>query len=676
MDKSFLHLEHSGWWILAIILCAVALSYLLYAKKDTPWNGTQNWILASLRFLAISLILLLLLSPSIRKVTNTIKKPLIAFAIDNSQSIIARDTSQRRLLERLEDVQEQFEELDMEVAFMTINDSTNFHAPTTNLTSLLEKVVQQTEDKNHVATLLATDGMYNRGRSPLYNHYLTPVFTLGLGDTIPPRDVSISRVLYNKLTFKGNETPIRLEISQGGYPNEEVSVQLRERGKLVAQQNIRLKNQIQEVTFTIPSAKEGLRRLVASVSPLQDESTLENNRSTIFMEVIDARKQVLIVASSPHPDIKAIRNTLEKTGNYQTAVYIPDIHPEKPTSIFDVVIFHGAFTSGVQYTPKGNPGLWYILSGESAITVANKKLPFIRIDRRGSQPDQVVGSFNQDFSKFKIADVSAFEEYPPIEVPFGEYQLSGPVEVLMYQKLGSVKTQKPLMVFYDDESQKTALLMGQNIWRWKLQEAAIHENSEQFENFITKTVQFLSVKNVRKQFRFKLRKNNFTSAEPLLFDAEVYNDIYERIYNNPINVDVISEDGNKSSFSFTDSEFNATFQAPSFPAGIYSYLARVKVGNKTMTDRGEFSIQHINPEFLDLTANHRLLKNMANKTGGTYRHFNEIDRLIDDVAAKDFKSVIKSEERMIPLYLAWWWYFAIFMLFSLEWFFRKYWGGY
>ncbi|MEP1035410.1 hypothetical protein [Ekhidna sp.] len=676
MDRSFLYLEYSGWWLILIIILSASLSYFLYAKKNVPWNATQNWILACIRFLGIVALLTLLLSPSIRKVTNRVETPIIAIALDNSQSVTQRGTSEADIRQLVSEIEDELEGQDIAVDVITFNDSTNFDFSTSNLSDLLKRMEDKMEQRHFVGTILITDGIYNRGSSPLYKNYIAPVFTVGLGDTIPPKDVNISRTLYNKVTYKGNENPIRLEISQKGYTNREILVQLREKGNLVSEQKVRLKNQIQEVEFIIKSEEEGLRHLVASISDLGDESTLENNRSNIFMEVIDGRQQVLIVANAPHPDIKAIRTTLAETGNYRTEVYIPEIHEEKPNEVFDVVIFHGAFTSGINFSPKETPGIWYILSNESSITSVNKTLPFINVERRGSKPDKVVGSFNQNFSKYKIEDVSAFEEYPPIEVPFGNYRVSGPAEILMYQKLGSVKTQKPLMIVFDDGTQKSAVLLGQNIWRWKLQEAAIHGNADQFKNLITKTVQFLSVKNDKKQFRFKPRQSNFTDSEQVLFDAEIYNDIYERIHGNTINLAITSEAGERQNFLFTDSELNSTFRSPTFSPGIYRYHASVQIGDKTLIDRGEFSVQNINPEFSNLTADHRLLKNLSRNSGGIYSHFSQADRIIREIEIQDFKKIIKSDEYMIPLYRTWWWYSIIFILFSSEWFLRKFWGGY
>jgi hypothetical protein len=678
MNRNFLQLGQSEWWVLVIILISIAFSYFLYSKKEVPWNPIQNRILGTLRFLSVFMLLCLFLEPSIKKVVNETERPVVVFAIDNSQSTVASTTDSIALKNEIGKIKADLlsNDINYETYLLNKTDSIHFNQKTSNLSAMLRRADEELQGKNIAATILFSDGIFNRGSSPNYLSYLAPVFTVGLGDTIPPRDMKISRVLYNKVTYKGNETPIQVEVSQKGYDNKLVNVILTEKGKVIDRKEVRLTSSVQEIAFLLKSEKEGLRHLQVTIPVVEDESIKENNRSDLFMEVIDGKEKVLIVASAPHPDIKAIRSTLESTENYQTVLYIPGIHDEKPSEIFDVVIFHGAFTSGVNFQVKENPGIWYILSNESAITSINRTLPFMDIQRKGSQPDKVSGSFNKNFTKFKIDEVSAFEEFPPIEVPFGDYSLSGPTEVLMYQKLGSITTRKPLMAFYDDGTKKSAVLMGQNIWKWKLQESAIDGEADQFKNFITKTVQFLSVKNDKKRFQFKLRNTTFLTSETVVFDSEVYNDIYERIYGNFINLEIISEDGSSKNFNFEDSQFNNSFKIPPLESGVYLYSASVKIGDKTFTDKGEFLIENVNPEYIDLTANHNLLKHVSNKTGGQYIHFSELNTVTDLIKSQNFKSVIRSSETFFPLNQSLLWFLFIFLLFSAEWFLRKYWGGY
>ena len=677
MTRSFVQLGQSAWWLIVILLISVGLSYFLYTKKNVPWSQTKNWILFGIRSLAVFLLLLLLLEPSIKKVVNTIQRPIVNLAIDNSQSILARGADSTQLKNSIDFIREELEDQGIEVEIYTLSDNpeVQFDQQTSRLSGLFSSI-DDSYGENQVATVLLTDGIFNRGSSPLYRNYLQPVYTVGLGDTIPLKDISISRTRYNKITFKGNQTPIRLEVSQQGYTGLNSSIQLTEKGKVLMTKNVTLSADVQEIEFIVSSEKEGLRHLVASIPTQTTESTAENNRTDIFLEVIDGRQKILIVAGSPHPDIKAIRRSLDETDSYLTELYIPSIQGSPPNEIYDVIIYHGAFNTNAQYVPKEPAGLWYILSSESLISAMNKNLPFLNIERIGGQPDKVTGSFNQNFSKFKVDDMEIFENYPPIDVPFAEYSVGGASEVLMYQKLGSVVTKKPLMVINDDGIQKSAVLMGQDIWKWKFQEAAINDNSSQFDNFVTKTVQFLSVKNDKKQFRFESRSATFNKSEPLLFDGEVYNDIYERIYGNLIEIRITDEANKTESYEFVDSELINTFRAPGLTPGIYRFQASVQVGQNTFTENGEFLVEDVNQEFLNLTADHRLLKNLSRKTDGEFIPLTEVETLPEIIKEQNFKPILTSEEDFQELRRAWWYYLLIFVAFSTEWFLRRYWGGY
>lgn len=678
MSRSFLQFERSEWWILLILILSALLSYSLYQKKQVPWNLTQNRLLFGLRFLAIFCLLLLVLEPSVKRVISRIEQPVISFAIDDSQSILARGADPMHIYSSIHRLKSELEaeEFTVEQAVMSGADSVRFDSKTTNLSSLLSATTEDNRDKNQAATLLFTDGIYNRGASPLYQHYTFPIFTAGLGDTIPPKDISISRVRYNRVSYKGNETPIRVEISQEGYTNKNIELTISEQGKALKTENVLLQSNVREVALTIPSDREGLRHLTVTVTDQGDESSAQNNKADVFLEVIDGAEKVLIVAAQPHPDIKAIRTSLEATDNYETTIYIPAISKDLPSDIYDVIIYHGAFSFNFNTLPKGNAGVWYILNSGSNLNELSESVPYLKINRKGGQPDKVTGSFNQNFSKFKVENTEVFEDYPPIRVPYADYTVTGAAEILIHQRLGKITTKKPLMAVYDDGLRKSAVLLGQDIWKWKLQEAAINGNANGFDELITKTVQFLSVKNDKEQFRFIPRSSTFQDASPVLFDVEVYNDIYERIYGKEITIGITNEKNEDQVYSFIDSELNGSFRAPNLAPGIYQYRASVQTGSKQFDQKGEFLIKSTNTEYFNLTANHRLLRNLSSKTKGEYVHFSEIEKMVNLIKERDFKSIIKSEESLQKLAAIRWWYVLIFILFSTEWFLRRYWGGY
>ena len=225
----------------------------------SPGVRTQNWILFGMRAIAVFLLFLLFLDPTIKRVINRVEPPIIAIAIDNSQSIIANSNDSLLVKAAIKKLQSSLEEEEfvVEISKLDTKDSIQFDHRTSNLSSLLSLVDDRNQHKNHVSTILLTDGIYNRGSSPLYKNYVKPIFTVGMGDTIPPRDVSISRVRYNRVSYKGNETPIRVEIKQEGYLGNKVNIELTEKGKLLERKSISLKVPIQDVEFFITNEEEG-----------------------------------------------------------------------------------------------------------------------------------------------------------------------------------------------------------------------------------------------------------------------------------------------------------------------------------------------------------------------------------------------------------------------------------
>lgn len=662
-----------------ILLTSASIAWWLYSQSRKPWNATQNIALSILRFLGISLMLFLLLEPLIKQIVSQIEKPIVAIAIDNTQSVIARGTQPAQIKSKLEKISAELGQEDYEVRTYHLgsSDTLTFTQNATDLSALLRKVEDDMEGRNWAATLFFTDGIFNQGSSPLYRPYQAPQFTIGLGDTIPPKDINISRVQYNRISYKGNETPVRVEVAQKGFDGQQVTLSLREGENELKRQQITFTKSMEEFEFIIQSGEEGLRKLSLSIPYTADEFSRENNKADLFMEVIDGKQKVLIVANAPHPDIKAIRNTLSASDNYQADVFIPALSKERPTEIYDVVIYHGAFTSRINYEPKGNPGIWYILNQRSSINRVNQSISFASIRKLGAQTDKVTGSFNQTFSKFKLPeDNRLIESFPPMEVPFGEYTVGPNSEVLLYQRVGNVITKKPLFTFSDDGNQKRALLMGQDLWKWKFQEAAILGSSQQFDDLVSKTIQFLSVKNDKKQFRFQTRANRFSSIEPSIFDAEVYNDIYERVYGNTIALTIISEQGEQLAYEFIDSEFKSTFKIPPLPSGLYSYRASTQTGGKKLQDKGQFLVEEINREYLNLAADHSLLRKLSRKTNGEYLHYSEVDQLKDKIMEKEFKSIITSSDSLYPVIENSWILLLILLIFSSEWLLRKYWGGY
>ena len=93
-----------------------------------------------------------------------------------------------------------------------------------------------------------------------------------------------------------------------------------ENGTLTTIENRRIQIDQNEFFTTqevvIEANQSGVIRYVASLSPLDGEVSSRNNRKDIFIEVLDARQKILLLANAPHPDVSAFKQIIE--GNKKT----------------------------------------------------------------------------------------------------------------------------------------------------------------------------------------------------------------------------------------------------------------------------------------------------------------------------------------------------------------------
>ncbi|MEQ9231313.1 MAG: hypothetical protein RIF46_11580, partial [Cyclobacteriaceae bacterium] len=481
-----------------------------------------------------------------------------------------------------------------------------------------------------------TDGIFNRGSSPAFKTFQYPVYTLGLGDTIPQRDVAITNVRSNRVAYSGNEFPIQVEIAGEGFVGRQAEIRITEAGNLIESRTTEINLSENEFTFFATATEAGLRHYTITVTEFDGEITFENNKHELFIEILESKKRVLISGLSPHPDMRAIRSALEVTGNYDIVLNIQGIHQPPDNKQFDVQILF----DGVSAMP-GSSGNWVINSNMSGLHMSS--VPFVKFTPEGV-PDNVTPSLNPAFSKFKLQrEPNRLRDYPPLRAPFGSYELVGPYEVLFYQQVGSVVTDKPLIAVYDDGNKRQVLSVGLGIWQWRLQESARNDEAELFTEIVQKLVQFLSINDTKKQFSVDRSRDLFTQGEVVTFDVEIYDDIFEPIEGQPYSVEVVDESENSQLFEFVYGTANDVARTTPFEPGTYSYRAKTQVGDKTLRDQGEFLVNALQLEQRSLTADHNLLRRVSEKSGGEYFHLSALNSLRQKLLDTGFQGIIHTD---------------------------------
>ncbi|MBX2841512.1 MAG: VWA domain-containing protein [Flammeovirgaceae bacterium] len=692
--------EYSSWYIIICLLVGLGYAFLLYQKKS-PWSKRVNWFLFGVRFFFVSLICILILGPYTKQVINYYEKPTFVFAIDNSQSIplVSDSTIIKESLDKMNVLASKLKEKEYEVEIQTLNnfdklevfDGISFNSRNTDLSRLLKNIQTQYENKNLAEVILFSDGIYNQGISPEFSPYSMNISTIGIGDTMPQIDINLKTVYSNKIAYLGNKFPLIAEVLNTGFGGEKAIVLLQQKGKELERKVIEFSsdNGIQNVDFLVEANEEGMQHYVVRVIPINGEFTTENNIKNVYIDVLDSKEKILLLAAAPHPDIKAIRSIVEKNKNYDFEVYIPGLTPNADQNFkidekYDLVIFHQVpnlrrvGNNLLQEFKKRGVATWFIVGNQTDINFFNSNNQVVSIITSGRQTDKVTPDYNNGFNKFTFDNEkkAVLAKSPPVTVPFGNFELSGTSEVILYQKVGSIVTNKPMLVVKEQEGLKSAVLLGEGIWQWKLQEFAINNNNEAFDDMVGKLIQYLSTKEDKRKFRVYPSSDEFFDSETVFFETEVYNNIYEKIYGQKIDLQITNEEGETTNYNYVNNNTSFRYAVNDLNQGIYKFRASTVLEGKTEVSSGEFTVKKMEIEAINTTANFNLLKNLANQTNGDFYNAREIDQLESRLLEKNIPDIIHTQEEFKEILNIKWLIILLLGLATLEWVLRKVKGAY
>ena len=88
--------------------------------------------------------------------------------------------------------------------------------------------------------------------------------------------------------------------------------------------------------------------------------------------------------------------------------------------------------------------------------------------KMSGKKEDYMATFNSQFNLFAIDNIG-FENFPPLQNPFGNVTGNGNVSVLLSSKIRNIETNAPLLAFTENQGKRTAFLLGENSWKWRLQ---------------------------------------------------------------------------------------------------------------------------------------------------------------------------------------------------------------
>ncbi len=689
------------WWIIPCLLAAAGITWLLYSKN--PFGDDVNkrsplYIgLMALRFTALFLIAFLLLSPFIKTSSRKVQKPVIVLALDNTESILANKDSLFYTTDYPKKIEALAQELrkDFDVKIYGLNNqleekaSYDFKGKQTNLSSLFTEVAGQYENQNLGAIIVASDGLYNTGTNPIYaaENTKAPIFTIALGDTTIPRDALIKNIRQNKIAYLGNTFPVEIYAEAGKLAGQKTTLTVSKNGKNLFSKelNINSDNFLHTETLQLPADEAGTQHYVVQLSHLDNEVSYINNRKDFFIDVLDGRNKVLLIGPAPHPDMAAIKQAIESSQNYEVVIAYTRGFNASDLKKYNLVILHQLPTfenpaeNLLERIDAEKLPFLSIVGAQTGIPAFNQMGTGINISNYRYNVNDALPLINDDFALFTLSDETkaALRLMPPLKTPFGNYNSVAAANTMLYQQIGAVKTQQPLLYFSPNTERRMGVLLGEGFWRWRLHNFERNKNHLAVDELMTKTVQYLSAKNDTRKFRVNAQKNIFNENERVVFDAQVYNESYEAITDPDVKMEVKNEEGKIFTYTFSKANTAYTLNAGFFAAGNYTYQATVKVGNREEKLNGRFTIVPLQVELLETVANHQLMRNLAAKNGGEMVYPSDIEKLAAMVKKReDIKPVSYMQTAFKDIINLKWVFFILLGLLVAEWFLRRRNGAY
>ena len=706
---------YSLWFLSLGAIVAGVIAWFMYRGTEDLISRTVKAVLMGLRFLVWLIVFALLLEPILTSVSSQEYPPIISVLQDNSESLVIQKDSNfvrneypgilNGFLKDLdnEEVSVQFYGFSSELDAEANPDQLAFDKVGTDLSAALMETGELYNNQNLGAVVLISDGIANAGGNPLYDldAIEAPVYTVLIGDTTVQKDLKIEGVLHNEIAFLENETPIKVRLSATGYESKQVQVSLRYKGKLLDRQEVTLgtSTPFLEVPFMVKPEETGRQRYDISISSFPDEISQKNNFSSVVINVLETKVKIAVFAGFPHPDLGALRQSLERDDRYEVTEFIHKDASSYYTDPgeynlgdFDLMILHNyPFSKNdekqveqiVAQVKNRNAPLMMFYGLYTDLRVAEPLNPYLGItpSRIDNGSEELLANFKDDYRRhstftFNSQWLKMMSEGGPLYRSNSEWKAKSDAKVFATASIKKVilRDNYPVFALHNHLGRKNFCFTGENFWR--LRQNVFRETDDflLFDEWLYNNIQWLIVKEDKRKFRVRPVKEVFSGNERVLFKGNAYDESYNPLSGVDIKLTLKDSEGKEDVYYLNEvGNGQYSLELSNLAEGTFSYFAEGKKNDvKIGEDRGSFEIGRSNIEHFQLQADRGMLEQIALRTGGTFVEARDMGSLVKEIQSLEtLKPVVDYKQARKGFHDFWWILGLILVLLTTEWVLRK-----
>ena len=506
------------------------------------------------------------------------------------------------------------------------------------------------------------------------------------------KDLDLTDLRMNEVAYLGNAFPVEVTVRSRGFQDVPLSVQLTSNGQILDSKPWTPSQDLASTTWTtqLDADKAGVRTVTARIQvqggASASEATTANNSRTASIEVLESRRKILFVAQAPHPDLAALRAAAETNQHQETDVVwlSDDLAADLPEH--DVLVLHHIdpleWPRNWADDGQRTPALW-------VLGHANSTWRDWGMGRFGFSLDtqdlitEAQGHVTKAFDAFPMPEAltSMVDVWPPLACPTGKYMVSPTLTAALTQQVGPVTTEWPLWAVRKEDNTRTAVTLGEGLWRWRIQDVAQHNGeSVAFDALVNGTLQYLSSRTDVNRLRIQAPERLDEDVR-CTFVAEVY----DASLTPTKDVDVLLSLTQRGGLA-TEHNFAANARGTDLTAdlgnllpGVYDWEARCTQGGESLKETGTLVVQEVQAEASLSPADHRMLRRMATATSGTFlgtldtpEDAPELKRAWDAFSATlSAQDVVHMSSERQPLHAEIWLLVVLLALLTTEWAIRR-----
>jgi len=663
--------------LLLSIVLAAGLSYFQYFFGKGLRNRT-TFLLASFRFLTLFGIMLLLINPKITKSSYEIQKTSLAVVVDNSSSVedLKAAGQARAIHEKLISDSRLKDKFDIQsygfASDFENRDTFNFKGDQTNIEQVA-KNLKSINRNRRFPTVLITDGNQTQGSDYVYGFAAeNKVYPVILGDTTTFLDLRIMQVNVNKYAFHKNKFPVEVFVQYSGSKTVKANFTISKGNGVIHRQPVTFSasKKSEVINVLLPADNVGLQVFKASLTSAEKEKNLYNNTKNFAVEVLDQRTEIALVSSISHPDLGALKRSI--TANSQRKVTVVRPNAVGDLGKYNVIVLYQPtpeFRPLLESVKKAGSNVWVITGDNTDFGLLNQFQDNLEF-RMSSQKEDFMARFEPDFNLFAIDDIG-FSSLPPLENAFGTVSVKGNANILLGSAIRNIESGSPMLSFFENQGKRSAYLLGEGIWKWRLQSHVDTKSFEKFDIFADKIIQYLASDNVRKSLVVN-HESFYNSGDAISITAQFFNKNYEFDEKARLSITVTNKKTKQSKKYDLLKATNAyKVNLDGLAAGQYDFTVRELTSNTLY--KGYFEILDFDIEKQFVNPDVAKLQQLAAQTSGKVFMPDQSGDLIKALLDNpEYQSVQKEIVRKIPLIDSVLMLIFIACTLASEWLIRKY----